>query len=158
MKTLEYMNKLGLSDLCASFSDYDSGYISDVVAEIADSAISVYTSDQICFAADNPDWADEVILGGFVPNPSDCSGYREFCAAVGAAAWYMANESELYENIDDCLRLAVCAELAKMGYLELDTQQEAVLSKMQADDFETIEDAIDWVVLEFDDLEEARAA
>lgn len=158
MKTLEYMSKLGLSDLCESFSDYDSGYISDVVAEIADSAISIYARDQIRFAADNLDWADEVIRGGFAPNPSDCRSHRDFCAAVGVTAWYMANESELYENLDDCLKLAVCAELAKMGYLELDTQQEAVLSKMQADDFETIEDAIDWVVLEFDDLEEARAA
>lgn len=158
MKTGEYISNLELSGICESFSDYNNGYIGDVVSEIADYAVSVYTNDQIRFAVDNLEWADEAVASGLTLDPGDCRSFRDYCAAVGATASYLANESELYEHLDDCLKLSVCSELETRGYHELNEDHVFIIDGVCGNDFDRIEEAIDWVVFEFDKLNEADAA
>lgn len=158
MKLETYTGSLDFGSIGHLFSTYSNGYISGLVAETADFAISIYPDDLIEFAADNPEWADEAIVSGLTPDPGDCGNYKEYCAAVGAAAWYLANEHELYRHLDDCLRLSVCTELKMLGYDEIDEDQASVIDWISASDFDKIEEAVEWVLSEFANLEEASAA
>lgn len=157
MKTREYINRLELSELCENFSDYNNGHVSDVVSEIADCAVSVYTQALVDFANENNEWVEEAFADGIAPDSGEFfkngGDFRGFCAAVGASAWYLANERELYDNIDDCLKMSVCSELESRGYHELGEDHVYIIDGVSANDFETIGQAIDWVVSEFEDID-----
>ena len=84
-------------DLCGAFCcDYDSGYISDIITEIADSEISVYSDDVLKEAVNLQDAYSRAKNGGLM------EGSTELVQSV-QIAWYFYNEQVLYENIKEMI-------------------------------------------------------
>lgn len=129
MKLEDYMNELAEYDMVEFFGDYDSGYISDIISEIADSEVSIYTQDQIDFAMNNDDAVEEAFFSGIAPDGSDWfnrngNDFRGYVAAVGAAAWYEQNSQTLYQNMEKCVKYAtICAIKEQYGIEELTDEQ-----------------------------------
>lgn len=147
MKLESYMGNLAYystTDLITRFADYDNGYIIDIVSEIADSAISVYTQDLYEFAINHEDDVDKAVAEGFCGNPSDYSSFRDYLTAVGAAAWYYHNEREIYDDIRKCVIYCVCEALGNQyGMTEITDAQIATLELLNLNINDRLEDAIE---------------
>lgn len=147
MKLESYMGNLvyySTTDLITRFADYDNGYITDIVSEIADSAISIYTQDLYEFAINNEDDVDKAVAEGFCGNPGDYSSFREYLVAVGSAAWYYRNERDIYDNIRQCVIYSVCEALGNQyGMTEITDVQIATLELLGLDINDRLEDAIE---------------
>lgn len=147
MKLESYMENLAYystTDLITHFADYDNGYITDIVSEIADFAISIYTQDLYRFAINNEDDVDEAVAEGLCGNPGDYSSFRDYLAAVGAAAWYYHNERNIYDDIRKCVIYSVCEALgSQYGMTEITDTQIATLEFLDLDINDRLEDAIE---------------
>lgn len=147
MKLESYMGNLvyySTTDLITRFADYDNGYISDIVSEIADFAISIYTQDLYRFAINHEDDVDEAIAEGFCGNPGDYSSFREYLVAVGSAAWYYHNERDIYDNIRQCLIYGVCEALGRQyGITEITDEQINILEHIDFEINDCYEDCIE---------------
>lgn len=148
MKINDYMAELAKYDFATNFGEYDSGYICDIITEIADNNVSVYTQEQIDFAMNNQDAVNEAFFSGIAP---DASAYMKnggdfygYIAAVGAAAWYESNVSAMYKNLNECVLYAVCSELMNQyGIKELTDEQISDLEFIDFDNNDRLEDAVD---------------
>lgn len=147
MKINDYMKELAGYDFAENFGDYDSGYICDIISEIADSSVSVYTQDQINFAMENDDMVEEVFAEGIAPDAENHfkngGSLRDYNAAVGACAWYMQNERDMYDNMNECVLYAVCAALGADGVEDLTEDNISDLESLDFDNNDRIEDVIE---------------
>lgn len=112
----------GLSDEALQIAeDYDSGYLCDVIQEIADGSVSIYTADQVKFAEEHSEAAREAVeeclaMDGrqyFEANPHH--SWREYTAHVGVAAWYLETERELYSCLEDAIAYAAFEHVTGKG-------------------------------------------
>lgn len=74
MKTItlkECRELLDVSDIMEEFADYGSGYICDVISEVSDSNVSIYTQDQIEYCRNNPDAVEDALFEGLAMQPLD---------------------------------------------------------------------------------------
>lgn len=103
----------GLSDEALQIAEeYSSGYLCDVISEIADGSVSIYTADQVAFAEEHGEAVEEAVTEGlaldgrhyFEENPNHT--WREYTAHVGACAWYLETERELYSCLEDAIAYA----------------------------------------------------
>ena len=112
----DYLAELERAEFVDAFEDYDSGYICDIISEIADNAVSIYTADLIEFVNDNSDWVDEAIfnfgVSGYGPI-RDSSDLSSFIARIGSLAWFIRNEHVIYENLEDCVIAAAVRYIQK---------------------------------------------
>lgn len=144
MKIDDYMDTLRDYDFAVEFSDCDSGEIYEIMQEIADNAISVYTQEQIEHAMNNTDMADEVIANGLVANPSEYKYFTDYVSAVGVAAWYEENMQTIRENLKECVLYSVCAALkSKYNVEELSEGQIEDLECLEFDEYNDLEDVIE---------------
>lgn len=149
MKLESYMGNLAYytnTDLITRFADYDSGYICDIVSEISDSAISIYTQDQIDFAMENTDAVQEALEEGFMSgiHPEDCGDFRNYVAKAGVAGWYLKNERDIYDNIRECLNYGICEALQRQyGMIEITDEQIEILEHLDLDINDYFEDTIE---------------
>ena len=107
--------------------EYDSGYLCDIISEIADGSVSVYTADQVKFAQEHSEAAREAVSEGlamdgrqyFEAHPGH--DWRDYTAHVGVAAWYLDTERELYSCLEDAIAYAAFEHVAgKAGKVDLD--------------------------------------
>lgn len=160
MKTTEYIATLNTGEIGEYFADYGSGYICDIITEIADNQISIWTNDQIDFAMENDEFADEAVSSGLA-----CSGreffelnrnatFRDYVAHVGVCAWYEKNSQDLYENLAENVRLAVCTALRENGIEDLTDEQIEEIEAIDFDEDDRLEDVIAQAFAIFEDDEE----
>ena len=89
------------------FNEYDTGYINDNIWQIADDCTSVYYSDCVKYAMQNPDYMGRVIEECLID--TKCYDFYHHCSL----ACYLANSDEMYEMYDDLIKfkmLAYCRE------------------------------------------------
>lgn len=121
----------GLSDEAIQIAEeHDSGYLCDIISEIADGAVSVYTADQVRFAQEHSEAAREAVAEGmamdgrqyFEANPNH--DWRDYTAHVGVAAWYLDTEREIFSNLEDAITYAafehIVGEVGKDAAIDLD--------------------------------------
>lgn len=143
----KYMDELkndDFADFADLFADYDSGYICDIISEIADSEVSIYTQAQVDFAMNHSDLAQEAIDEGLAPEPNG-KDFREYVSSVGAVAWYMSNERTMYENLEECVLYSVLYNLKnEYGIEELtENQVSDIEALLEFDNNDRLEDVIE---------------
>lgn len=97
----ELKNELYVGELGEFFVDYDSGYIGDIITEIADNEVDIYTSDLLEWAKGNYSDIEEALdeLG----TPTDSNGKADFLKIIQQGQYYQ-NEQDLYDNLEDALK------------------------------------------------------
>lgn len=157
----EYMKELADgNDLIECWSDYNSGYVCDIISEIADSNVSIYTQEQFDYAVENDDAVEEAFFNGIAPDGAEFfknnrGGFREYVAAVGAAAWYEHNTIDMYNNMDECIVYAICEALrTQYDITELTEVQVDMLEDHSFDNNDRLEDIIEEVAKELSSTNE----
>lgn len=92
---------LDLGEYGEFFADYDSGYICDVISEIADSNVHIYYHDIREWAVDNYEWVEEAVNEGLV----DTRDF-DYHKAIQCGQ-YLYIQEDIYRHLEDCVRLAV---------------------------------------------------
>lgn len=103
----ELMDDLNTGEIGEKFSDYNDGYVCDIIAEIADSSVDIYNSDLWEWAKDNEEWIEEAISSGiYTVESSNFDLIRLF-----QAGQYEFYTHDLYENLDDSIKYAIYSHL-----------------------------------------------
>ena len=107
--------KYELGELGEYFCDYSGyHYICDVISEIADSHIDIYTYDLFEWAKNNYDWVEEAISQGL------CDMSNPDIPKMLQAGQYEQNTSDLYEHLDASI-LNYC-----LNYIKYDLKQDTI--------------------------------
>ena len=160
MKTTEFIGTLETGEIGEYFADYDSGYICDIITEIADNQISIWTQDQINFAMNEDEWVDQAIWSGLAQSGREYfdnnrnASFRDYVAHVGIAAWYEKNTSDLYEHLAENVRLAICTALRKNGIEEMTGEQIEEIEDLDIDQDDRLEDVIERALEIFEESED----
>lgn len=101
--TLDLLDDLVTGDYGDRLNDYrnDDGYICDVIAEIADSATSIYYNDILEFVKQNPAALNDVITEGLYYPDKNYDFWDH-----ARAAEYITIERDIYDNLADSLMVA----------------------------------------------------
>lgn len=102
LKIEDLKKDLYVGDFGDCFRDYDNGYIGDIITEIADYNVNIYTSDLLEWAKGNYSYIEEA-LDEF-GTPQDDNGKADFIRTIQQGQYY-ANERNLYENLEDSLKM-----------------------------------------------------
>lgn len=155
MNIKDYMKNLsGGNELIECWAGYDNGYVCDIISEIADDNVSIYTRDQFYYAVNNNKAVEEAFANGIAPDgkeffENDRGGFREYVAAVGVAAWYEQNANAMYEEMDECILYAVSEALrTEYGVTELTENQIDILENHSFDNNDELEDIIEEIAKE----------
>jgi hypothetical protein len=95
LKIEELKRILNTGDLGEYFRDYDNGYICDIITEIADNNIDIYTNDLFEWAKGNYSYIEEV---------NEEMGTPTNIIKQIQQAQYYTNEHELYDNLEESLQ------------------------------------------------------
>lgn len=101
LKIEDLKNELNLGDLGEQLAQYDSGYVSDIIAEIADSNVDIYNNDLMEWAKGNTSYIEDAIRE--FGTPEDGNGHPDFMRLIMQGQYYMY-EQDLYNNIEDILK------------------------------------------------------
>ena len=152
MHITDYLSNLSeVSDFVDQFSDYSTGYICDIVSELADGNISLYTQDQIDYYQEHSDEVQEALWSGLAMEGKDffeCypnASADDYIAHIGTAAWFVGAEREMYDNIDSCV--LHCAAMSLMNDYDVeelaDEQIEAMEAAVDTDCNNRLEDVVE---------------
>lgn len=100
MKTLEELRKeqdLCLGDYGEYLVDYNRGYISDCISELADNNVSIYNYNLLEWVRNNSEYVERAVSEFGI----DSRNFDFF--ALLRQGQYMQIEDELYSNLDDIL-------------------------------------------------------
>lgn len=104
------MENLKIEDLkkslyCGDFGDcfrnYDNGYIGDIITEIADNNVDIYNNDLMEWAKGNISYIEEALEEFGEPK---VNGSINFMRIIQQGQYYY-NEQNLYENLEDSLKM-----------------------------------------------------
>lgn len=125
-KTLDYKpEKYELGELGEYFVDYSGHhYICDVISEIADNNVDIYTYDLFEWAKRNYEWVEEAIAQGL------CDTSNPDIPRMLIAGQYEQNTHDLYEHLDASI-LNYC-----LNYIAYDLKQEFISDEQ----FEKLQD------------------
>lgn len=103
VKVLDLLDDLDTGNHGDRLNDYrdESGYICDIIAEIADADTSIYYSDILDFVRDNPDSLADVIDEGLYDPRENYDFYKH-----AQAAEFMTIERDIYDHLADALMMA----------------------------------------------------
>lgn len=140
-----------------------TGYVSDAIAEIADGAVSIYTSDQIDYARENPESARRAVSEGlaldgreyFEANPND--DFEDYTAHVGVAAWYLDASNELYEFLGESLEYVALSHLRDVfgDVIDGDAWEHVKAMRTEDDDLDDVREEAERLYREYLDDSEA---
>lgn len=97
MLKVSEIKRNNLDSFIGCLNDYDSGYICDIISEIADSNTSIYYSDIIKFISDNVEEVNDTIEE-FGWNGCGSDLYK-----AGQMAEYRKNENDMYNELEEGL-------------------------------------------------------
>ena len=120
-------------DLQAQFLEYDSGYICDVITEIADSNVDIYTSDLMKSAH------DLYMSGSYEDSQREFGGEATDLVKALQQAQYYYNSQLLYEDIDGMIA----------DYIDYQTEQ----NSLGIIDSENLEELQDYVRMNCDNFD-----
>lgn len=95
LKIEDLRKELYTGDLGEYFIDYDDGYICDIITEIADNSVDIYTQDLLDWVPDNYSYIEEANIEMGVP--------KGFLNQIQQGQYYYY-ERNLYENLEDTLK------------------------------------------------------
>lgn len=95
LKIEDLRKELYTGDLGEYFIDYDDGYICDIITEIADNSVDIYTQDLLDWVPDNYSYIEEANIKMGVP--------KGFLNQIQQGQCYYY-ERNLYENLEDTLK------------------------------------------------------
>lgn len=138
LKVNELMKNLELGEFGDNFCDYDKGYVCDIITEIADNNIDIYTIDLIDWAKDNVANINDAMIEFGTPN--------NFLQIIQQGQYY-ANERKLYNNLQDSLKnFAYNYILNVLKIDEITEEQNKELLKYDFDDSNIeLEDIVNYV-------------
>lgn len=101
LKIKELKNELNLGDYGEDIANYNSGYISDIIAEIADYNVDIYNDDLMEWAKGNTSYIEDALRE--FGTPEDSNGHPDFMRIIMQGQYYM-HEQDLYNNLEDILK------------------------------------------------------
>lgn len=131
LKIEDLKKDLYVGDLGEYFVDYDNGYICDIITEIADNQIDIYTNDLLEWAKNNYSYIESAIdeLG----TPTDSNGRADFLKMIQQGQFYY-NEQQLYSYLEDALKFRA------LEYIERDLE----IKEITEEQFDEILNTIDF--------------
>ncbi len=125
----QLIDELGENLLICDLKEYDSGYISDVIMEIADNNIDIYYYDLKQWLINHIDDFDDYI---------EEYGYnkdRNFYENIQAAQ-YVSNENEMYNNLEIGIQLYIIDTLINRDIKEIPDELESDIYMLNSSDFD----------------------
>lgn len=101
LKIEDLKNDLFLGELGEQITQYDNGYISDIITEIADSNVDIYNNDLMEWAKGNTSYIEDAMRE--FGTPEDSNGHPDFMRIIMQGQYYM-HEQDLYNNLEDILK------------------------------------------------------
>lgn len=95
LKIEELKNDLNLGDYGEDITNYNSGYISDIITEIADNNVDIYNNDLMEWAKGNTYYIDRAV---------DELGRPDTIEDEIRQGQYIAYQEDLYNNLEDILK------------------------------------------------------
>lgn len=103
------------------FCNYNCGYISDIVSEIADNNIDVYYANLFAWATNNTTYIEEALQEFGEPRRKDNT--IDFIKIIQGGQYY-AYERELYDNLEDNLKFFMYDYIEKILKLDEITEEQ----------------------------------
>lgn len=100
-KIEDLKKELYCGDFGDCFRDYDNGYICDIITEIADNNVDIYNNDLMEWAKGNISYIEEALEEFGEPK---VNGRIDFMRIIQQGQYYY-NEQNLYENLEDSLKM-----------------------------------------------------
>lgn len=124
-------------DIITEIYEYSTGYVADVISEIADGAVPIYTSDLWKNAYDIQEHIEEAIAQGLVV----VEGNDIDLTRIFSAGYYQYYTQSLYNNLDTLAFNMV----AKLVNEKLNSLDEDIVSNLNIEDIESaIEDKTEY--------------
>lgn len=101
LKIEDLKKDLYFGDFGDYFRDYNSGYIGDIITEIADNNIDIYNSDLMDWAKDNISYIEEALEE--FGTPTNNRGQADFMRIIQQGQ-FLCNEQDIYSNLEDSLQ------------------------------------------------------
>ena len=118
IKENDTMEKVSIDALC----DYgETRYLCDIITEIADSNVDIYTSDLFEWAKDNYNYIEEA--------NDELGASNDIIQQIQQGQFYQ-NEQEIYANIEDMIKLYLLNLLKENGMEELTDSQVSIIDEM----------------------------
>lgn len=151
LKIKDLKSNLFLGDYGEEITGYNSGYIGDIVTEIADNNVDIYYSDLNEWTKDNANYIEEA-LDEF-GTPTDGNGHADYYGMIRQGQ-FIAYERELYENLEDILKYWAYDYIEDNYKLtELTEEQNDEVEFLNYNNFEKLED----IVAELESIFESEA-
>lgn len=138
LKIEDLRKELYTGDFGDCFCDYDDGYICDIVIEIADNHVDIYTNDLLDWAKDNYEYIDEA--------NEELGRADDFLGEIKQGQ-FLYNERDLYDNLEDSLKLFAYVYIQNvLGIEEItEEQNENLLDYDYTDNNDELENIIDHI-------------
>lgn len=101
LKIEDLKNELNLGDYGEDITNYSSGYVSDIITEIADNNVDIYNNDLMEWAKGNTSYIEDAMRE--FGTPEDSNGHPDFMRLIMQGQYYMY-EQDLYNNLEDILK------------------------------------------------------
>lgn len=132
-------------NLGVQITDFDNGYISDIISEIATNNVDIYTSDLLDWAKDGINYIEEAI--------AEFGTSNDFLGMIRQGQ-YLAFEQELNTDIETMLLYFMYDYIEKMGIEEITEEQQ---DKLENDfDFEDINEKLENLIEYIKDVFESE--
>lgn len=146
LKIKDLKKDLFIGDFGYDFIDYSDGYICDIITEIADNNVDIYTQDLLDWVPDNYSYIEEANEELGVPH--------DFLKQIQQGQYYY-NERNIYEHLEDILKNYMYNYIE--NYLNIEEITENQYEKLLDFDFEDnnglLEDLLDHII---ESLEEEK--
>lgn len=100
-KIEDLKNDLFLGELGEQITEYNNGYIGDIITEIADNNVDIYNNDLMEWAKGNTSYIEDALRE--FGTPEDSNGHPDFMRIIMQGQYYM-HEQDLYNNLEDILK------------------------------------------------------
>ena len=138
LKIEDLKNDLFLGELGEQITQYDNGYISDIITEIADSNVDIYNNDLMEWAKGNTNYIEDAMRE--FGTPEDENGHPDFMRIIMQGQYYMY-EQDLYNNIEDILKCWAYSYIEdNYNLTELTEEQNDEIEFLNYNNFEKLED------------------
>ena len=144
LKVKELKKELFTGDFGDCFCDYDNGYICDIITEIADNHIDIYTVDLLNWCKDNYTYIEEALAE--FGTPKNSNGNADFLKIIQQGQ-YLAFEQDLYNNLEDNLKNFTYNYILNELKIEeiTEEQKEKILDFDFTDNNEQLENIIEYI-------------
>ena len=144
LKIEELKKELFIGDLGEYFRDYNSGYVCDIITEIADNHVDIYNYDLLEWAKNNYSYIEEAM--DEFGTATDSNGKIDFIRCI-MQGQFLAYERDIYENLEDSLKFFMYDYIEKeLKILELtEEQNENLLDWDFSDNSERLENLIEHI-------------